>query len=328
MKKIILLKILLIIKKEKNIINDDVKSLKKEYKFPSTPSEIFIHIKTIQQDDLLFKLVDWFFLRLEKIKINKENIKVRNTFTELDGRNQFGFFDAGSDAEKTQNPIMEVGPRVKTEDGKIWDLGRFATCIIGNEDKKHRNGSYVIVSDWLHFRLNEFLNMSNLDQSKVFGRDKITGNLYGLIGSSDPLGGLLNHELPNGHIIRTHIRTGPTSKNPSKIPLQIYRQAGSWRDGNDRGLFFVAYCRYVQTFERMLEQMIGETTTIPEQVIGKDSYGKPTYRPDHLLDFSDMISGAYFYIPSLWCLYNWQDNPDEEHSKKVSYFNRIKKEKE
>jgi len=154
---------------------------------------------------------------------------------------------------------------------------------------------------------------------------------YGLIGNTDPLGGVLNHELPNGHIVRVHLRTGPTADGPdgpeaSRVFLQIYRQGGSYRVGDDRGLFFVAFGRYCQTFERMLQQMIGETVTVPEEPLEIREDGTKLYQPDKLLDFSKMLDGAYYYAPSLWCLYNWRDNPIAEvHEPEVHYFNKTKK---
>jgi len=125
---------------------------------------------------------------------------------------------------KHKNPTLLVGPIVNTH-GKEpipWDLGKIATTLIGDEDKANKNGSYAIVQDWIFNGLDRFFDLSIDQQSQVIGRDKISGGLYGIKPGVAALGGYLNHQLPNSHIVRTHVRTGPGAKE-SVIPMQIYR---------------------------------------------------------------------------------------------------------
>jgi len=115
-------------------------------------------------------------------------------------------------------------------------MGKIATCLIGDEDPANKNGSYAIVQKWI-FNLDSFNKLDDDQQSQVFGREKVSGALYGIKPGVLPLGGFLNHELPDAHIIRTHVRTGPGGKQ-SVVPMQIYRQAASFKHEKESGLFF------------------------------------------------------------------------------------------
>jgi len=206
------------------------------------------------------------------------------------------FFDAGSDPGHTQNPTLIVGPIVKTagDNPVAWDLGKIATTLIGDEDLPNKNGSYAIVQNF-KIMLKNFNQLDDDQQSQVIGREKSSGTLYGIKPGVLPLGGYLNHELPDAHIIRTHVRTGPGGKD-STIPAQIYRQGGSWKSGPDVGLFFTAYCRYSYTFDRILQQMIGKTGSVLTD--------NSPHAVDALMHYTTALTGQYYYIPSLGQLYS------------------------
>jgi len=267
-----------------------------KHKFPATHGDVFFHIKGNDQG-IIEKLLDQIHVSLDVDNPDTfvGKLTLQRAFNNSDGRNEMGFFDAGSDPSKTQNPTLVVGPIVKTsgENPVAWDLGKIATTLIGDEDIKNKNGSYAIVQNF-KILLKLFNHLDEDKQSQVIGREKSGGGLYGIKAGVLPLGGFLNHELPDAHIIRTHVRTGPHGKE-STIPAQIYRQGGSWKNGQDVGLFFAAYCRYTHTFDRILQQMIGKTGSVLAD--------NNPHSVDALMNYITALTGQYYYIPSLGQLY-------------------------
>lgn len=302
-------------------------SMDRNHTFPATGGDLFIHIKSSRYD-LILSIMEYAKQRLAD-QIAEDGFKEKFCFASIDGRNQFGFFDATSNPENTANPVLSIGPLVDAypypeneydptnpripggcedalqtkkqaaEEGLVVDLGKISTTFIGNEDSEHLNGSFCLVQEFIH-DLETFNELDEDDQERVFGREKKSGKFYS--HQVDPLAGGLNKELPAAHIVRTHIRTtgpdgeadmDPCVQNPpgaSLAPLQIYRQAGSFGTATgERGLFFVAYCRYCQTFDKMLDRMIGTSVTWPgsENVV------------DDLLHYTRAVSGQYFYMPNI-----------------------------
>ncbi len=300
------------------------------HEFPATGGDLFIHIKSSRYD-LILSILEYAKQCLID-QIAEDGFKDKYCFGSIDGRNQFGFFDATSNAENTANPTLDIGPMVdaypyspgdydpnnpninirsgcgnaslgKKEEaakkGLVVDLGKIATTFIGEEDSNHLNGSFCIVQEFIH-DLGKFNKLSTDEQSRVFGRQKESGGFYS--NEKTPLSGGLNRQLPRAHIVRAHIRTGgpdgeadmdpcvQNSPGASLAPLQIYRQAASFGTATgEKGLFFVAYCRYCETFDKILSRMIGDSVTWP----GSE------HVPDHLLEYTRAISGQYFYMPNL-----------------------------
>ena len=66
--------------------------------------------------------------------------------------------------------------------------------------------------------------------------------------------------------------------------LQIVRHSFPYGTVSESGLFFIAYCRNLSIPEKMLSRMMGTA-------------GDGTH--DHLMDYSQAVSGATFFAPSL-----------------------------
>lgn len=296
--------------------------------FPYTGGDLFLHVKS-SRTDLILDVILYFKQRLEG-QLAPDGFKERYTFTSIDGRNQFGFFDAGSDARVTANPVLNSGPvcqaypypedyeynipeslkdiccqdsiekkKAARDKGLYVDLGRLATAFIGAEDPEHLNGSFCIVQEYIH-DLDKFNRLSEQEQNVVFGRRKDNGAF--IESQTNPLDGGINSDYPRAHIVRAHIRetgeNGEADMDPciqnvpgaSLAPLQIFRQAASFGSATgERGLYFVAYCRYTETFELILSRMIGHDITWPGS----------SHDVDHLLEFTGARTGQFFYMPNL-----------------------------
>ena len=154
-------------------------------------------------------------------------------------RNQFGFYDAASEASHTANPTLPVGPvnrawndttGLKATNGDVRsavknysdvkakqhkygdqyiDQGRYNTVLIGKEESRDqfKNGTFGVFCEFVH-DLHGFNQLSIDNQNQVFGREKDSGAFISVPDSngSDPLSGSINHYVPRAHIVRTHIR--------------------------------------------------------------------------------------------------------------------------
>eukprot|EP00027_Filamoeba_sp_ATCC50430_P000238 CAMPEP_0168555306 /NCGR_PEP_ID=MMETSP0413-20121227/8258_1 /TAXON_ID=136452 /ORGANISM="Filamoeba nolandi, Strain NC-AS-23-1" /LENGTH=412 /DNA_ID=CAMNT_0008586135 /DNA_START=29 /DNA_END=1267 /DNA_ORIENTATION=+ len=282
----------------KNVLSFKQKvSLDGKHVFPATGGDIIIQVKS-NYYDLLLDIASY----TKQILANEtKDFKEKYGFVSIDGRNLMGFFDAGSEAKVTQNPTLDVGPicRVHPEKpDKALDLGRIATTFIGEEDPEHFNGTFAISQEFVH-DLTAWNKLSDDDQTRAFGRDKATGAFY--TKGVNPLDGGLNKELPACHIVRTHIRADdyghaklkPEDQNgPSApiAPLQIYRQAAAFGTANgEKGLYFFAFSRFTQTFDAILDRMLGLNVTWPGSA----------HEVDTILHFNKAVSGQYWYFPNL-----------------------------
>jgi len=66
--------------------------------------------------------------------------------------------------------------------------------------------------------------------------------------------------------------------------LEIVRHSFPYGTTSERGLFFIAYDKQLDTFEKMLSRMMGTS-------------GDGLH--DRLMDFTRAVSGATFFAPSL-----------------------------
>jgi putative iron-dependent peroxidase len=165
-------------------------------------------------------------------------------FRYLDSRDLTGFIDG------TENPKGRRRARV---------------ALIGDEDPKFRGGSFVFTQRYVH-DLARWNRLSRRDQEKVIGRTK---------RDSVELG---SHAAPP----TAHIRRVVIEEEGEE--LEIVRHSLPYGTPSQCGLFFIAYNRNQDTFEKMLARMLGAT--------GDGHH-------DRLLDFTRAVSGATFFAPSL-----------------------------
>eukprot|EP00026_Physarum_polycephalum_P021839 Phypoly_transcript_25398.p1 GENE.Phypoly_transcript_25398~~Phypoly_transcript_25398.p1 ORF type:complete len:159 (+),score=24.10 Phypoly_transcript_25398:48-479(+) len=122
----------------------------------------------------------------------------------------------------------------------------------------------------------KFNELRTEDQEKVFGRYKASGKFM-----MEPPE--MPEKLPNAHTTRMFIPTNPEAMGAEFLPLNIFRQPGSYHHGAESGLYFLAYARSAIVFEMMLASMLGNS---------------PQKQPDSLLDWVTPKTGQYWYIPS------------------------------
>lgn len=173
-------------------------------------------------------------------------------FLYLDNRDLTGFLDG------TENPD-EVEERREV-------------ALIGMEDPTFANGSYVLAMRFIH-NLDKWENLNVSEQEKIIGRTK-----------EDSVE-LSEETLPaTAHISRVVIEEDAGE-------LEIVRHSMPYGVASgDKGLFFLAYSRRLDIYEKMLAHMYGETD---------DGLH------DHLMDFSRAANGAYFFAPSQTLLDSW-----------------------
>ena len=135
-------------------------------------------------------------------------------------------------------------------------------AIIGIEQPTLTGSSFVATQRWIH-NFERFEAMPGETQDNTIGRRQ-----------SD------NEELddapPSAHVKRT----AQESFSPEAFVL---RRSMPWVDGNNGGLMFVAFGHSFYAFEAQLRRMIGEEDGVV----------------DALFNFTQPVSGAYFWCPAL-----------------------------
>lgn len=165
-------------------------------------------------------------------------------FRYRDSRDLTGFIDG------TENPT-----------GKT----RAAVALIGREDPAFAGGSYVFTQRYVH-DLTRWAALQVPQQEAVIGRRKRDSRE--LSAARKP---------PTAHISRVVIEEDGEE-------LEIVRHSFPYGTLSEAGLFFIAYNRTLDTFEKMLIRMMGAAA---------DGLH------DHLMDFTRPVSGATFFAPSL-----------------------------
>ncbi len=143
---------------------------------------------------------------------------------------------------------------------------RAAVALIGDEDPEFAGGSYVLTQRYVH-RLQAWQQLAVAEQEKIIGRSK--PDSVELPEAEKP---------PTAHISRVVIEEDGEE-------LEIVRHSMPYGEvAGEAGLFFLAYSRERAIFDRMLGRMYG--------VENGGLY-------DHLMDYTEPRSGAYFFAPSL-----------------------------
>lgn len=142
---------------------------------------------------------------------------------------------------------------------------RAEVALIGSEDAAFACGSYVFTQRYVH-NLQKWATLPTREQEKIIGRRK--SDSEELSAKAKP---------PTAHISRTVIEENGEE-------LEIVRHSFPYGTVSEKGLFFIAYCKTLDIPEKMLNRMIGTS-------------GDGLH--DHLMDFSQAVSGANFFAPSL-----------------------------
>lgn len=142
---------------------------------------------------------------------------------------------------------------------------REGVALIGKEDPEFAGGSYVFTQRYVH-KLTKWAAVPQTEQEKVIGRRKRDSKE--LPAKTKP---------PTAHISRVVIEENGEE-------LEIVRHSFPYGTTSESGLFFIAYTKSTDIPEKMLNRMMGTT-------------GDGLH--DHLMDYTQAVSGAFFFAPSL-----------------------------
>ena len=142
---------------------------------------------------------------------------------------------------------------------------RAEVALVDTQDSAFAGGSYVSVQRYVH-KLKAWEELAVKDQEAVIGRSK-TDDVE-LEGDAKPA---------TAHISRVVIKENGEE-------LEILRHSMPYGNSREAGLLFIAYASTPDNFDRMLDNMIHA-----------DSDG----HYDHLMDYTQAVSGAAFFAPSL-----------------------------
>lgn len=142
---------------------------------------------------------------------------------------------------------------------------RAKVALIGSEDPAFTGGSYVFTQRYVH-NLKKWATVPEGEQEKVIGRRKRDSRE--LPDRDKP---------PTAHISRVVIEEHGEE-------IEIVRHSFPYGNLSESGLFFIAYSKNLDIPEKMLSRMMGTT-------------GDGLH--DHLMEYSQAVSGATFFAPSL-----------------------------
>lgn len=142
---------------------------------------------------------------------------------------------------------------------------RTQVALIGDEEKAFAGGSYVFTQRYVH-NLKKWATVPTAEQEKAIGRKKKDSTE--LSTKAKP---------PTAHISRVVMEEN--GEEP-----EIVRHSFPYGTVSEAGLFFIAYSKTLDIPEKMLGRMLGAS-------------GDGLH--DHLMDYTQAVSGATFFAPSL-----------------------------
>lgn len=142
-----------------------------------------------------------------------------------------------------------------------------AAAFIGDEDPGFAGGSYVLVQKYLH-RMEAWNALSVTDQEKVIGRTKFDD-----IELDDAV------KPTNSHIALNVI----TDDDGEELKIVRANLPFGQPSRGEFGTYFIGYARDPAITLRMLTNMF---------------VGDPPGNYDRILDFSDAVTGTFFFVPS------------------------------
>ncbi len=157
------------------------------------------------------------------------------------------------------------------EDGTANPNGEELKINVLSSNTKPAGSCFALTQKWIHRRLPWFEAQTLEDQEQVIGRSKIESKEFEI-------------KSPNSHLARITI----TSQTDPEEELNVVRQSQSFGDVNEHGLLFIAFSSDLERIDRMLYRMVGK-----DKINGKDAH-----HTDHIMKFSDCVTGQYWYVPS------------------------------
>ncbi|MGB0722079.1 MAG: Dyp-type peroxidase [Gammaproteobacteria bacterium] len=142
---------------------------------------------------------------------------------------------------------------------------RAEVALVGDEDPDFRGGSHVILQRYVH-DLARWKQLDKETQEKIIGRTRDT---------DEELDDAIRPD--SAHISRVVIEDDGEE-------LEILRHSLPWGGSGEAGLVFIAYSRDANIFDRMLDRMFN--------LAGDGVH-------DNLMDYTQAMTGAYYFVPSL-----------------------------
>ena len=142
---------------------------------------------------------------------------------------------------------------------------RAEVALIGDEEPDFAGGSYVFTQRYVH-NFSKWRATPQDEQEGAVGRRKADSEE--LADEAKP---------PTAHISRVVIEENGEE-------LEILRHSFPYGTTSEAGLFFIAYTRDLAITDKMLRRMLGAS-------------GDGLH--DHLMDYTQAVSGAHFFAPSL-----------------------------
>ncbi|MCF1427936.1 MAG: Dyp-type peroxidase [Shewanella sp.] len=143
---------------------------------------------------------------------------------------------------------------------------RQQVALIGEEDVGFIGGSYVHVQKYAH-NLSKWHRLPTKKQEDIIGRTKQDNIEY---ASED--------KSLTSHIKRVNL------KDEQGNSMEILRQSMPYGSVREQGLMFISVCRTPRHFEKMLASMV---------------HGDGAGNHDHLMHFTQALTGSSFFAPSL-----------------------------
>ena len=143
---------------------------------------------------------------------------------------------------------------------------RQEVALVGDEDRPFRSGSYVHVQKYAH-NLSKWHRLPLKKQEDIFGRTKIDNIEYAS-----------EEKALTSHTKRVNL------KDSDGKSMEILRQSMPYGSMKEQGLMFISNCRNSVHFEKMLHSMI---------------HGDREGHHDHLMHFTQALTGSAFFAPSL-----------------------------
>ena len=221
---------------------------------PSTPGDLLLHIRAMSER-MGFEMA---MLCMETLGDAVQPVDEVHGFRYFEARAMIGFVDG------VENP-----------DGR----DALASTLVGDEDPRFKEGSYVIVQKYLH-DMKAWNATPTAEQERVIGRSKHA-----------------NVEMPedikptNSHSSLNVIEDA----NGNQLSILRANLPFANASRNEYGTYFIGYARDPAITEQMLINMF---------------IGRPPGNYDRLLDFSTAVTGTLFFVPSATLLESLADgNP-------------------
>jgi len=144
--------------------------------------------------------------------------------------------------------------------------------------------------------LAKFNNMNKQEKDHIIGRDYDTVSAHRGYDSRPENPRLDQSEYRSKHVRDT--APAPNRFHTNRAHGAIYRQSMPFAQGNDEGLFFVAFSRFIDEFERALNRMCGVY--------------QPDGSTDSLFEITRAVTSGYYYVPSKSELQALPESPDIE----------------